>query len=169
MKSGSSHGHVSHADAHASERVAAMLRDLKEAGLKATPQRVAVIETFANDPTHPTAQELFDRLRERFPAMSFATVYNTLDALASAGLASTLRLGTAARFDPNTTPHHHAVCDRCGAVNDIPTESMAPTDDAKRHLASAAPGFVVRAEERIFRGICGECGALVSRGERKLS
>ncbi len=156
MKSGSSHGNGQAASA---ARVADMLRDLKQAGLKATPQRVAVIETFACDASHPTAQELYDRLRGRFPSMSFATVYNTLDALASAGLASTLRLGTAARFDPNTTPHHHAVCDACGAVNDIPTASMAPTEDAKLRLAAVAPGFVVRAEERIFRGLCAACGA----------
>ena len=154
MKSGPSYG-----EDLSAARVTAMLRDLKQAGLKATPQRVAVIETFASDASHPTAQELYDRLRARFPSMSFATVYNTLDALASKGLASTLRLGTAARFDPNGTPHHHAVCDQCGAVSDIPTESMAPSEHVKARLAAAAPGFVIRAEERIFRGVCAGCGA----------
>src|SRR5208283_3157922 len=96
-------------------RALAMLRDLKRAGLKMTPQRLAIVKLFAGDESHPTAQELFERLHGEFPSMSFATVYNTLDALASAGLSGTLRLGGAARFDPNVDAHHHAVCDRCGA------------------------------------------------------
>ena len=66
--------------------------------------------------------------------MSFATVYNTLDALAAAGLSGTLRLGGAARFDPNVEAHHHAVCDRCGAVRDIPAETLAPSSATVRQL-----------------------------------
>src|SRR3569832_64989 len=95
-----------------------MLSDLAAAGLKLTAQRRAIVQRFAAEETHPTAQELYERLRGEFPGMSFATVYNTLDALTARGLSSTLRLGTAARFDPNIEPHHHAVCDGCGAVVD---------------------------------------------------
>ena len=69
--------------------------------------------------SHPTAQELFERLRPAFPSMSFATVYNTLDALARAGLArhAAPRKRATPRASIRTrAPHHHAVCDRCGAV-----------------------------------------------------
>src|SRR6202046_3748426 len=111
-----------------SERTAAMLRDLKLAGLKMTPQRLAIVRLLAEDDTHPTAQDLFERLRPAFPSMSFATVYNTLDALARAGLAGIVRLpgkrGDAARFDPNGSPHHHAVCDACGTVLDVAASSL---------------------------------------------
>jgi Fur family peroxide stress response transcriptional regulator len=89
--------------------------------------------------------------------MSFATVYNTLDALASAGLSGTLRLGTAARFDPNTSPHHHAVCERCGAIADIPADTLAPTPATVSRLRRRASGFQVRAVERIYRGLCAAC------------
>src|SRR5947209_6382144 len=104
------------------KRARAMLEDLKRAGLKMTPQRVAIVKCFAGDGSHPTAQDLFERLKSQFAhkKLSFATVYNTLDALASAGLSGTLRMGNAARFDPNTEAHHHAVCDRCGKIRDIP-------------------------------------------------
>src|SRR5271163_3154439 len=131
-----------------SERTAAMLRDLKRAGLKMTPQRIALVRLFAEDDSHPTAQDLFERLRPVFPSMSFATVYNTLDALARANLASIVRLpgkrGDAARFDPNSNPHHHAVCDQCGAVLDIAAGTLAPTAGAAKRLERAAPGFAVR-------------------------
>jgi Fur family peroxide stress response transcriptional regulator len=144
-----------------------MLADLKRAGLKVTAQRQAIVKLFAGDDSHPTAQDLFERLREDFPAMSFATVYNTLDALASAGLSGTLRLGGAARFDPNTEAHHHAVCDRCGAVRDVPAETLAPTSATVRRLQRAAGGFSVRAVERLYRGLCAKCASSLSRQERQ--
>src|ERR1700722_16870986 len=130
-------------------RADVMLRDLRKAGLKMTPQRIAIVRLFADDESHPTAQDLFERLRGDFPSMSFATVYNTLDTLAKAGLSGTLRLGNAARFDPNTEAHHHAVFDRCGAVRDIPAGTLAPNPSALRRLHRATPGFSVRAVERI--------------------
>jgi Fur family peroxide stress response transcriptional regulator len=143
------------------DRASAMLRDLKRAGLKLTPQRIAIVRLFAVDESHPTAQDLFERLQPEFPSMSFATVYNTLDTLAKTGLAGILRLpgkrGDAARFDPNTGPHHHAVCDGCGAVVDLPAGSLEPTPAAVKKLRRAAPGFSVRAVERIYRGLCARC------------
>lgn len=145
----------------AANRATAMLRDLKRAGLKLTPQRIAIVQLFASDETHPTAQDLFERLRPSFPSMSFATVYNTLDTLARTGLAGIVRLpgkrGDAARFDPNTAPHHHAVCDGCGAVLDIGAGTLSPTRAAVRRLRRLAPGFSVRAVERVYRGLCSRC------------
>ena len=146
-----------------------MLRDLKRAGLKMTPQRMAIVTLFASDESHPTAQDLFERLQADFPSTSFATVYNTLDALARAGLSGVLRLvapaasgsglGNAARFDPNTDAHHHAVCDRCGAVRDIPAGTLAPSDGTVKRLRRAAPGFSLRAVERLYRGVCATCAS----------
>jgi Fe2+ or Zn2+ uptake regulation protein len=134
-----------------------MLAVLRERGLRITAQRIALVEAFASDCSHPTAQELFERLQPAFPSMSFATVYNTLDALAQAGLSTTLRLGSAARFDPNTTAHHHAVCDVCGAAFDVPTKTLAPKHASRARVRRAAPGFVVRRVERTYRGTCAAC------------
>jgi Fur family peroxide stress response transcriptional regulator len=131
-----------------------MLEELKRSGLKLTAQRRAIVRLFANDRSHPTAQDLFDRLRPEFPTMSFATVYNTLDALARCGLTGALRLGSAVRYDPNTSAHHHAVCDACGTIVDLPASTG--TDDAAKRLY-ATSGFSVRTEERTYRGICSRC------------
>jgi len=147
-----------------------MLRDLKRAGLKLTPQRIAIVHQFAGDTSHPTAQDLFERLRPSFPSMSFATVYNTLDTLARAGLANIVRLpgkrGDAARFDPNSAPHHHAVCDACGMVLDIAAGTLAPTTGAAKRLERSAPGFSVRTVERIYRGLCSKCTAAAVGAKR---
>src|SRR5262245_61813833 len=137
--------------------VATMLARIRRSGFKLTPQRVAIVRELAADPTHPTAQELFERLRPALPTMSFATVYNTLDALASASLCEARSLAPGpARFDPNMAPHHHAVCDVCGLVRDVPASSDSGEAPAQPDLDSA-PGFAVRAVERIYRGVCATC------------
>src|ERR1700755_83692 len=89
-------------------------RALRDAGLKATPQRLAILRSLASDETHPTAQELYERLSTDIPGLSVATVYNTLSALTRIGHCTPLELGGPLRFDPNVDPHDHAVCERCG-------------------------------------------------------
>jgi Fur family peroxide stress response transcriptional regulator len=141
-----------------------MLAGVRASGLKLTPQRLAIVRELAADPTHPTAQELFERLQLALPTMSFATVYNTLDALASAGLCAALSLSPGpSRFDPNMKAHYHAVCDRCGLVRDVPADAAGPEEPAALSALHAAPGFQVRAVERIYRGLCAACARAPSR------
>jgi Fe2+ or Zn2+ uptake regulation protein len=134
-----------------------MLADLKSVGLKLTPQRIAIVRELADDLSHPTAQALFERLRPAYPTMSFATVYSTLDVLVGAGLAGSLNAdegSRAVRFDPNTKPHHHAICDACGKVLDIPLHT--PLERPAR--TAELDGFRVLREERTYRGLCNRCG-----------
>lgn len=126
-----------------------ILDELKAAGLKATRQRRAIVCELVGDLTHPTAQGLFERLQPSFPTMSFATVYNTLSALASVHAVRPMSLGGATRFDPNTDPHHHAVCDSCDSVRDVPI-GRAPR-------RPTLPDFEVERIEYIYRGICAVC------------
>src|SRR5689334_22432199 len=87
-------------------RVERMVAGVRAAGLKLTPQRLAIVRELAADESHPTAQELFDRLLPALPTMAFATVYNTLAALDAAGLCGQLALTPgSARFDPNMQAH----------------------------------------------------------------
>ncbi len=123
-----------------------------------TPQRIAIVEAFANEDTHPTAQDLYEKLKRAFPTMSFATVYNTLSTLCELGLTNMVREGgNAARFDPNVDPHHHAVCERCGDIEDVPAVTLEPDASTIRELRKSAPGFAVRSVERVFRGLCSNC------------
>jgi Fur family peroxide stress response transcriptional regulator len=138
-------------------------RALREAGLKATPQRLAILRSLAADETHPTAQELYDRLSSEFPSLSVATVYNTLSALTRIGRCIPLELGGPLRFDPNVDAHDHAVCERCGAIRDVSAPLMkAQPMQAQPEAASdpeCLPGFTVRRVERIYRGLCAACAA----------
>lgn len=134
-------------------RVTEALAALDRANLRKTPQRIAIVRAFVDDTSHPTAQAIFDRLRRAMPTMSFATVYNTLGALEQAGVCRTLELSGPAgeggrRFDPMVAPHDHAVCDRCGAVHDVPRKTTTKPE---------LDGFVVRAVEKLYRGECQHC------------
>ncbi len=111
-----------------------MLAKVRASGLKLTPQRLAIVREIASDPTHPTAQELYERLLPSMPTMSFATVYNTLDALAAAGLCSARALAPGpSRFDPNMVAHDHAVCDSCGLVRDVTSQLEGPQHEGSQH------------------------------------
>lgn len=122
-------------------------------GLRCTPQRYAVLDWLARRPLHATAEEIFRAVNRSDPRASRATVYNSLHALVRAGLVREVPLeGNAARFDANINPHHHFVCDRCGAVEDIDWSGLP----ALPHPAALGRRTVNRCEI-VFRGLCEAC------------
>ena len=64
----------------------AALESLIRAGLRRTPQRIAIIDALADDRAHPTAETLWETVRARMPGISLSTVYDTLHELESLGL-----------------------------------------------------------------------------------
>lgn len=93
---------------------------LDRAGLKRTPQRMAIMDYLEGNMTHPSAEEIFAAVSVKFPAMSMATVYNTLNTLCERrGLTELTIDRDRKRFDPNTSPHHHMICTGCGRIEDI--------------------------------------------------
>ena len=87
--------------------------------------------------------------------MASPTVYATLDLLVGLGLARRIDVGTAALYDARLDPHQHAVCRRCGRVQDVDGQISAAT------LLRAAEhaGFHPQGAELIISGVCAECGA----------
>jgi Fur family peroxide stress response transcriptional regulator len=148
-----------------SAETTALMNALRSAGLRLTPQRLAIVQCIVGDETHPTAQELYERLQRRFPTISVATVYNTLSALNAIGHCRQLDMGGPSRFDPNVAPHDHAVCERCGAIRDVdrqPVQAPALRGGAATRARNAEPGcslpgFRVAHVERIYRGLCAKC------------
>ena len=123
------------------------------AALRPTAQRYAVLEFLAQHPVHATAEEIFGALNRYDPRASRATVYNNLRSLAKAGLVrEVMSEGKAARFDANLRRHHHFVCERCGAVEDIAWFDLPPS--AGR---AALSGRDVTNYEIVFRGVCVRC------------
>lgn len=123
-------------------------------GLSVTHQRLAVYQALLASPGHPTAEQIFKRVRQRYPTISLATVYKTLDTLESEGLISKITfLPDAARYDANIEHHHHLVCVRCHRVDDLPAallERVKIPDGAANDYRIL--GFSVQ-----FHGLCPQC------------
>ncbi len=94
---------------------------LRSAGIRPTAHRLAVAARLFGDHTHPTADRIWDLVRAEFPAISRATVYNTLDLFVEKKLVLRRALDSgAAVYDSFTMPHHHLVDEDTGHVYDIP-------------------------------------------------
>lgn len=143
-------------------RATAPVRDpavvLREAGLVFTLQRRAIWTALVGREDHPTADSVYDALGPD-AGISVTTVYRTLEAFVGAGLAQRVgHTGTAVRYDPRTEPHHHLVCESCGAVRDLEESALGspalPSPGAKK-----LNGFEVRDVSVIVRGRCAACAA----------
>jgi len=124
-----------------------MLSKLAAYGVQPTPQRIAVAEYVLNTADHPTADEVWMKVRDRCPTLSRATVYNTLNLLTKKGLLRTqvLKEGVAV-FDPHVAPHHHFIDEGTGKVFDIPWDAVKVTGE------KSLRGLEVREYQVVLRG-----------------
>lgn len=116
-------------------------------GIQPSAQRVAVAEYVLDTHEHPSADEVWARVKARFPMLSRATVYNTLHLFVEKGLLRELAI-TEGRvvFDPNVERHHHFIDERTGAIHDVPWEAL---DVGK---VEALEGFDVHEYQVVLRG-----------------
>jgi Fur family transcriptional regulator, peroxide stress response regulator len=97
---------------------------IENAGLRCTPQRLAVYDHLSQSHQHPTAEDVFQSVRCQVPKISLATVYKALEALVQVGVATRLTAGlggTRSRYDARRDLHYHFRCLRSGTVHDLPT------------------------------------------------
>jgi Fe2+ or Zn2+ uptake regulation protein len=99
---------------------------LSERGIQPSAQRVAVALYILFTDEHPSADRVWARVRSRFPMISRATVYNTLNLFAEKGLVRELHLSPdSVVFDAKTDAHHHFIDEETGRIYDIPWEKVA--------------------------------------------
>lgn len=128
-----------------------LLTLLSERRLKMTPQRRAIVSYLAETDIHPTAEEVFTEVNDRFPMTSRATVYNTLNLLVDAHLVSIVEENGVKRFDSNLEPHHHFICTACGDVEDIEPGAISSTSILN------PGGRKTTSVEITLRGLCARC------------
>ena len=109
-----------------------MEQDLKELlqshGLKATPQRLIVLEYLIKHQTHPTAEQIHEDLEN----ISLATVYNTLDKLVDSELVIAINDGSKRRYDYYGEPHYHVVNKTTGEIMNVDNFDFRPLIEAAR-------------------------------------
>lgn len=156
------------------------------AKLRMSPQRRVILDVLRNRRWHPTADELFQAVRQRLPHVSLGTVYRNLDQLSQAGLVRGLEFSDGARrFDGLVVKHTHARCLRCGGIEDFGAgpgpsfrEMLEVLGEGRRRADRVSPaaealnktrrgdpergvttesGFRVTGHRLEFVGICSRC------------
>src|SRR6478735_5527802 len=125
-------------------------------GLRMTEQRRAVYDALMTQRDHPTAVEVFMRVKGRMPSISLATVYNCLETLTDCGLVKHVHHDREpSRYCANLDEHAHFFCKKCGSVADLPMRVSKRADDAWELPESV----IVHQRQVSFRGLCLACAS----------
>lgn len=113
-----------------------------------------MLELLQGTGTHPTANWIYDRLKGEFPDLSLGNVYRNLNILQEQGLIRKIDFGsTYDRFDANTGPHYHFICERCGSIIDL---DMPIMEELNRQV-EARTSYTARKHRIEFYGVCDRC------------
>lgn len=119
-----------------------------------TPQRKIILDELKKVDSHPTADQVYEMVRQRLPRISLGTVYRNLEILSTNGIIRKLEFGGAQRrFDSDVSHHYHVRCLDCGRVDDVPI--MAPK--AITDIPYVENGYEVVGHRLEFMGICPMC------------
>jgi len=122
--------------------------------LKYSRQREAVKEALQTRFDHPTADALYQSLREKYPHISLGTVYRNLSLLTDTGSIRKISCGDGSEhYDYNVSDHYHFVCRECGKVMDLDIDLIRSLND----MAVGPDIGIVNFHSLIFYGYCREC------------
>lgn len=127
---------------------------MKKTKKRMTKQRKKIMEVLKNTDSHPTADEIYDKVKEDIPNISLGTVYRNLNVLAEMGEIMILDYGSScSRFDGNPKNHYHFKCENCGQVFDVDLDIL---DNLNQKLNSSTQ-FEVSHHRLEFYGLCPDC------------
>lgn len=128
---------------------------LRQHGYRLTPQREIILDAVCVAGTHTSLDEIWTRVQQQSPAIDRSTVYRALNFLTEQGIVVRADLGHGRIFYEiaHTTPHHHLVCRRCGAVTDLRSEVVQSffAGIQQQH------GFSARMDHLVVHGLCRLC------------
>lgn len=123
--------------------------------LRNTAQRSIILNVLKGMKTHPTADELYEKVRNEMPRISLGTVYRNLMMLAELGVVRKLETaGKQMRFDGDLSPHVHIRCRRCGRVDDIWADPISIPEHMK---TIDFRGYQVTGYALEYEGVCPDC------------
>ena len=132
-----------------------MLSKIKGRDFRLTPQRLVILKILADSKEHPSVDEIYQKVRSKFPTTSIATVYKTIALLKE--LNEVLELGFpdgSNRYDGNRPyPHPHAICLKCRKILD---PEIASLDEISEEMKQKT-GYTISSHRLDFFGLCPEC------------
>lgn len=137
----------------------------KKGFVRKTKQRELILRTLRSTKSHPTADWIYERVKEEMPSISLGTVYRNLGILKDLGEIRELSYGSKySRYDGNPKNHYHFVCTNCDTVIDLEELPVNKELDKKVSLQNNVEVFYHRTE---FYGLCSEC--LKNESEHKIA
>ena len=126
----------------------------RASGHRLTPQRLAIFRELCGNRVHPTAEDIYRKLSPLYPSLSRNTVYATLNELSKMGEVKEIFLERkVSHFDPNSVPHAHTRCRKCGTIQDVAIASTPGLTAQLRKLG----GFRVEKFQILLHGLCKNC------------
>lgn len=118
-------------------------------------QREIILETLKSTNTHPTAEELYNMVHEKYTNISKSTVYRNVNILVENNVVQKIRTQSGAdRFDYIYKKHYHAICERCGKVFDFIYEF---DNEKLKKMIQAQTGIIANTDSIMIYGVCKEC------------
>jgi Fur family peroxide stress response transcriptional regulator len=126
---------------------------LREHGLQVTYQRLAIYQALYHTMDHPSAEEIYQQVRKRFPMISLGTVYKTLERFHDVGLIQKVSpLTEVARYEADVSHHHHLICVECQTIQNFKDDGMNV-----RVCLPEGNEFEVLKSQVVFQGYCAHC------------
>ena len=131
-----------------------LIAALKEHDFRLTPQRVELVRLIAASEGHPSAAQLYERIKVQFPTMSQATVYKTLALLKEMNQVLEIDLRDDSHYDGNRPqPHPHLICMKCNKIVD---GEVSLDQEAIRKVEEVS-GYTILRPQISFYGLCPDC------------
>ncbi|NLM04334.1 MAG: transcriptional repressor [Clostridiales bacterium] len=131
-----------------------LINSLKSNNYKVTPQRIAVYHEIHNSKDHPNAETIHKNLAPKYPSISLATVYKSLELFAKLGIIQIINIdGQSYRYDSNTEKHHHIICNKCNKIEDLDNKHFACLKSEIENLTQ----YKIINQNFCFYGICKSC------------
>jgi len=131
-----------------------LIAALKERDFRLTPQRVELVRLIAVSDGHPSASQLYTKIKRQFPTMSHATVYKTLKLLKEMNQVLEIDLREDSHYDGNRPqPHPHLICIQCKKIID----AEVSLDQGTLRSLEQASGYTILRPQISLYGLCPDC------------
>lgn len=138
---------------------------LENSGFRITRAREIILEMLESTPEHLSAEDIFIRIRQKFPGIGLTTVYRTLDILENAGIVDKFDFSLdRAKYElsegySGKKHHHHLICRKCGKIIDYSEFQDSEMDYIRRTESQLAGkhGFSIEKHVIHFYGTCPQC------------
>lgn len=134
----------------------AILEKLKEKDIRLTPQRLAICDLLFDNDNHPSAEDIYNTIKVKFPTISLATVYKTFSLLKNENLISEIPVGPFSRFDANKEVHINVICPECNNISDLESDSVR---DFYKDIEKELGGDIIDQQFNIFKK-CQDCSKI---------